>query len=152
VLFFLLANVSFAIAQSRIKSTVTGGSWSTTFTWIGGVIPSSLDTVEAVPGSNVTLNILSTIVDKADIKGTLDFASTGATFMVNGNTTVFTGGKLNAFNVSTGKSVVVNGNFINNGIIEFSRAGCNLTFLPRRVSSFKDSAVDKYFLYCIVLK
>src|ERR1044071_280033 len=57
-LFLLLA-----LSQSRgaaINSTSTGGSWGATTTWVGNVVPSSIDAVTIVNSSTVTIDGVGT--------------------------------------------------------------------------------------------
>jgi hypothetical protein len=52
------------------------------------------------------------------VDGILDYGTTPTTFNVLGNLNVNTGGILNVFNGTTGKTITVAGNITNNGVID----------------------------------
>lgn len=110
--------------SATISSTSSGGNWNATSSWTGGIIPLSTDSVKIIAGSTVTINLSGTITAKnIEVTGTLNFASGSGALVINGNLLINSGGKLDAFNGTTGKSVTINGHLTNNGSIEFSRTG-----------------------------
>lgn len=122
MIFLLLGS---RLAKSAIvTSTNVGGNWNSTASWVGGVVPLDTDTVKIVAGSTITLNLSTTVtVKRIEITGSLNFSAASGNLAINGDVLVNSGGKLDAFNGTTGKSVTVNGKLINNGEIEFSRTG-----------------------------
>lgn len=120
---FLLLVCTYA-KSAVITSAGSGGNWSSTASWAGGVVPVSTDTVNIIAGSIITINASGiTTVRKVEISGTLNFAAGTGSLVVNGNVLVNSGGRLDAWNGTAGKSVTINGNLTNNGSIEFSRTG-----------------------------
>ena len=115
-------------AQQRIFSAATGGNWNSTASWAGGVIPTAVDTADIIAGSTIVINNSSTTqVAQLDVSGTVSYTATAAALSVNGNVTVFATGDLQVCNGATGRSLIVKGNFTNNGTAEFSKAGAVLT-------------------------
>lgn len=122
IIFLVLGNTG--VKSAVISSSATGGNWNTASSWAGGIVPISADTVKIIAGSTITINLSGTVtVKNLTLTGTLNFASGSGALMVNGNLLINSGGKLDAFNGTTGKSVTINGDLTNNGSIEFSRAG-----------------------------
>jgi hypothetical protein len=121
--FFLLLGSTWA-KSAIITSTSTGGNWSSTSSWAGGAVPVSTDSVKIITGSTITMNLsTAATVRRLEISGTLNFASGSGSLVINGGILVNSGGKLDAYNGTTGKSVTINGHLTNNGSIEFSRTG-----------------------------
>lgn len=85
----------------NITSTGTGGLWSATSTWVGGVLPTSVDNVTIADGATVTVDITTaTCWDLTVGQGTsgslIYLAGTASTLTVNGSVTVATGGSFTA--------------------------------------------------------
>ncbi len=78
------------LSAATITSTATGGTWSSTTTWVGGVVPSTSDTAIIASGATVTLTAARTVI----------------------NVTINSGGILNIGSVN---ALTVTGNFVNNG-------------------------------------
>ena len=94
LLMSLFIGVTSAFA-ANISSTGSGGNWSATSTWVGGVVPVAADNVTIVAGATVTLDQASATVTS------LTIASTG-TFDINANALTVT------------SAVTINGAFADN--------------------------------------
>ncbi len=113
---------------ANISSTGSGGNWSATSTWVGGVVPLAADNVTIVAGATVTLDVPSATVTAftIDATGVFDinansFTATGAltlngafrdgsgggVFTLGGNYTINSGGVFN--DNGNGISIVFNG-------------------------------------------
>lgn len=123
IVFFLLLGSTWA-RSAIVTSTSAGGNWNSTSSWTGGIVPLSTDTVKIITGSTITMNLVGAATVKyLEISGILNFASGSGGMVINGNVLINSGGKLDAYNGTTGKSVTINGVLTNNGSIEFSRTG-----------------------------
>ncbi|WP_369752740.1 T9SS sorting signal type C domain-containing protein [Flavobacterium sp. WC2409] len=69
---FFLVLVQITAFGANISSTSTGGNWSASSTWVGGVVPASTDNVTIVSGSTVTLDVTPIYANTITISGTLD--------------------------------------------------------------------------------
>lgn len=123
----------FASAQT-ITSTATGGNWSSTGTWVGGVVPVSTNNVVIASGATVTLNVNAT-VNNLSISGTSAGAtlvhSSGMALTVNGTVTLAqpTNDGTNAWNIDAGSATVA-------GLISFTGSSTQSTFIASlRISS-----------------
>lgn len=130
---FLL--VCTALKAATITSTPSGGNWSATTTWVGGSVPTGADDVVIAALGTVTIDINDVETKNLTIAGTLSFfgASNLVTAItINGNLLVDVGGLLNAYNNVNlpGKSVIVKGNVVNNGGMEFSNGSGAVTGPP----------------------
>lgn len=127
------ACVPFKVTPSTIgtliTSTATGGSWSFPNSWQGGVVPADADTAVIIAGSNISINT-SVKVACTNVAGTLGFNTTVANTFTTGKLTVESGGVFNAKNGTIGRTVAVNGDLLNNGSADFSRAGTTLIMGP----------------------
>lgn len=121
IVFLLWSNYA---KPAVVSSTSSGGNWNAPSSWAGGIVPLSTDSVKIVAGSTITVNLSGIVTLKSlEITGTLNFASGSGALLINGGLLINSGGKLDAFNGTTGKSVTVNGHLTNNGSMEFSRTG-----------------------------
>lgn len=126
------------INAATITSTATGGNWSSTGTWIGGVVPSAADDAVVAIGATVTVDLasatcLSLTVNDGKGKGTatLDFISSGAgTLSVLGN-------------VIVGNSTNKSGSLLltNTGILKI---GGSVTVQPNSTLTTSAGTVDYY--------
>lgn len=96
------------------------GDWNVGATWMGGVAPTAGDNATITAGHVVTINASSLAITNLTIDGTLAYGATPASFAVNGNLTVNSGGVFNVFQSTTGKTLSVAGNITNNGTIDIS--------------------------------
>lgn len=112
-----------------IRSSAAGGSWSLPASWQGGVVPADADTAVIVAGSTVTINT-PVKVTRAEIAGTLGFNTTTTHTFTTGNLVVESTGIFYARNGTTGRTITVNGNLLNNGTADFSKANTTLIMGP----------------------
>ncbi|MFY7666208.1 beta strand repeat-containing protein, partial [Flavobacterium sp.] len=111
-------------APGSFVSTATGGNWSSAATWVGGVVPASVDNATIADGATVTIDIAGLSVNNLTVgqgaSGILTYAATPTAFTVAGNLTVNSGGTFNVFQGTTGKTLNVAGNISNSGTINLS--------------------------------
>jgi hypothetical protein len=111
-----------------IRSSSTGGSWSLPTSWQGGIVPADADTAVIIAGSTITINS-PVKVTRTEIAGTLGFNTTTHTF-TTGDLIVDSSGIFYARNGTIGRSITVNGNLLNNGTADFSKANTTLIMGP----------------------
>ena len=110
----LLLLVTIGVANAApVISTAGGGNWNNGSSWVGGLVPSATDDVQIISGSTITINASVTSAN-LQIAGILNFSSAALTLTVNGNLTVNSGGILTTSDGAFAKSVIVNGNLLNN--------------------------------------
>jgi len=100
--------------------SITTGDWGTASTWDANAVPTVADNVTVSTGDLVTINAPGQGAGTLIVNGTLVFGATPLQFNVNGNLTVNTGGLVNVFTGTTGRTLFVSGNIINNGRIDLS--------------------------------
>jgi hypothetical protein len=100
--------------------SVATGNWGTASTWDANAVPTSADNAIVSVGDVVTINATGQGISNLTVNGTLAYGTTPAQFNVNGNLTVSNGGLFNVFNATTGKTLFVSGNIVNNGRIDVS--------------------------------
>lgn len=88
-------------AAGLVVSTGTGGNWSSTATWVGGVLPAASDSVVIANGATVTIDVTTAICWSLRVgqgtTGTLNYITTPAsTLTVGNNIYVATGGAFTA--------------------------------------------------------
>ncbi len=117
-------------SPGAISSTATGGPWSQTATWAGGIIPSSADAVTIVGGATVTIdtaaNALSVSVGTGGTPALLLFETTTArTLTVGTDITVTAGSRFESASSGSqaGHLLTLGGNLTNNGILDLSTSG-----------------------------
>src|SRR5262249_3072978 len=114
---------------ATITSTGTGGNWSATGTWVGGVLPGSGDDVVISDGATVTIDTSPTVLSLTVGQGTagiLQFEQTTVRVLtVTGSVTIATGGTFRSNNAGTvtTHALSVGANFTNNGTLDFSTNG-----------------------------
>ncbi len=132
-----------------ITSTASGGNWSATTSWVGGVVPTAGDNVLIANGATVTIDVDPPVINSLQIgqgtSGILQYDGIAArTLTVNGIVTVKSGSRFvsaptGSTSTITTNSLVVNGSLINEGTMNFSApagaggntanaSGVNLTF------------------------
>ena len=125
-----------AVPHASISCVAPGGLWSSTSTWSGGIVPTSADDVTITNGCAVTIDTAAAALGLAVVNGgTLQYEDTTArTLTVDADVTVNAGGTLQsaATGAQTGHLLLVGGNLVNAGAIDFSTnsdtAGAGITF------------------------
>ena len=119
-------NISLTSKAPSMYTAVANGNFATAATWNKNSVPGALDSIKVESGFTVTADAAASTVTYADISGTLSYASTATSFGILGDLKVNSGGIVNAFNLTTGKTLNVGGDLINNGSINLSIAGATL--------------------------
>jgi hypothetical protein len=109
--------------------SVNTGNWTTGATWNIGTVPSAGDNVTISTGHTVTIDAINQGAFNLTVDGILDYGTTPTTFNVLGNLNVNTGGILNVFNGTTGKTITVAGNITNNGVIDVTIGSTSAGYL-----------------------
>ena len=100
--------------------SIATGNWGDATTWDANAVPTSLDNVTVSTGHTVTINATGQAANNLDVTGTLAYGTTPTSFAVAGNLNVNTGGLVSVFNGTTGKTLNVAGNIVNNGEMNIS--------------------------------
>jgi len=116
-----------AVDDISVTSSVPGnfisiitGNWNDPLTWDANAVPTAADNATVSTGHTVTVNATGQAINNLIVNGTLAYATTPTQFNVNGNLTVNAGGLVNVFNGTTGKTLFVSGNIVNDGTLNFS--------------------------------
>jgi hypothetical protein len=105
-----------------VSNSPVTGNWSDPAVWSGGQVPLG-DNVFILSGDNITIDV-PVVVNNLTIQGVLGFNTvTTNTLTVEGDLRIFSGGVLNLFNGTSGRTLTLGGNLILNGTANFSRAG-----------------------------
>ncbi|GEP94596.1 polysaccharide lyase family 8 super-sandwich domain-containing protein [Chitinophaga cymbidii] len=119
-LFLLLITLQ-VTAQTRVRSTATGGSWNSTSTWVGGTVPGPNDTTEIAAGATVTVNgnSTNTVCGRLEVSGTVEFSADAYPLIINGPLEISSTGVFKAVKASTSfaKAVTIHGSINNNGTL-----------------------------------
>ncbi len=113
-------NISLTSQLPGTFISVATGNWTTASTWDANAVPSAADNVTVSTGHVVTIDAASLGANNVIVNGTLGYGTTPTGFNVNGNLTVNAGGVFNVFSGSTGKTLTVTGDIVNNGSIDVS--------------------------------
>ncbi|MBM3430089.1 MAG: hypothetical protein FJX99_03790, partial [Bacteroidetes bacterium] len=139
-----LDDISVVTSQPGVFISIITGDWNNPATWDANAVPSAADNATVSATHTVTQNATGQAINNLIVNGTLAYATTPTQFNVNGNLTVNTGGLVNAFNGTTGKTLFVSGNIVNDGRIDISvgatTAG-NLTLNGSSVQSVTGSGI-----------
>ncbi|MFM8685510.1 MAG: G8 domain-containing protein, partial [Bacteroidota bacterium] len=106
-------NISVSAQAPSTFTSVATGNWSASATW-GGSVPSPADNVVVAAGHTVTIDAVGQAAQSVTVAGTLTYGTTPTEFQAK-DLTVATGGLVNVFSGTTGKTLRVSGNLINNG-------------------------------------
>ncbi|MFM8839206.1 MAG: G8 domain-containing protein, partial [Bacteroidota bacterium] len=108
-------NISVSAQAASTFTSVASGNWSSSATW-GGSVPSPADNVVVAAGHTVTIDAVGQAAQSVTVAGTgiLTYGTTPSEFQAK-DLTVETGGLVNVFSGTTGKTLRVSGNLINNG-------------------------------------
>lgn len=110
------------IAPGTFISVATG-NYGSASTWDANSVPTLYDTVVISTGHVVTIDASGQAANNVTVNGTFTYGSSPTSFSVNGNLIVNSGGIVNVFNGTTGKTLNVSGNLTNNGTMDFSVGG-----------------------------
>lgn len=100
--------------------SVATGNWNAASTWDANAVPTVYDHATVNTGHTVTIDASSMGANNLTVKGTLAYGSTPSSFAVNGNLNINQGGVFNVFNGTTGKTLNVTGNIVNDGTMDLS--------------------------------
>jgi hypothetical protein len=160
VLIFSILITGKLSAQATITSTTDGGNWAIDTTWVGGVVPTSLDDVIIAAGASVTLRspyVFSApaLVNSLTIDGTLTMGSGSsspryleiATFLlINAGGTLTNDGTIIHY-VSVGENYTNNGTFtssVNVGAIHIYFEGTGTQVINgTSTQNFNTIVIDK---------
>jgi uncharacterized repeat protein (TIGR01451 family) len=138
-------------AGGNVSSTAAGGLWSSTATWVGGVLPASTDNVTIVNGATVTIDTaavaLTVTIGTGGAASLLQWETAVArTLAVGSNVTVGSNGtfQTGAAGPILTHALSVGGNLTNNGVLDFSTAPANaaaatITFTGGTSNTFSGS-------------
>ncbi|WP_296148674.1 T9SS type A sorting domain-containing protein [uncultured Flavobacterium sp.] len=101
-------------------TSIATGNWNSPTTWDAGSVPSSVDNAIVSATHTVTLDVTGLAIANLTVNGTLEYGATPTSFAVAGNLTVGNAGLVKVFNATTGKTLNVAGNIVNNGVIDVS--------------------------------
>ena len=119
-------NISLTAATPLMFTAVANGNFTTAATWNKNAVPGQLDSIKIESGLTVTADASASTVAYAEIGGTLTYATTATSFNTTGDFKVNSTGLVNVFNGTTGKTLNIAGNLINNGSIDLSKTGATL--------------------------
>jgi len=144
-----IVNPPAALDDISVVSTVPGtfisiitGNWNDPLTWDANAVPTSADNATVSATHTVTVNATGQSINNLLVNGTLAYATTPTLFNVFGNLTVGSTGLVNVFATTTGKTLTVSGNIINDGRIDVSvgtGTGGNLTLNGSTVQTVSGS-------------
>jgi hypothetical protein len=144
---------------NNITSTATGGNWSATSTWSGGIVPTSVDNVTIADGTTVTVDVATATCNNLTVgqgtSGILQYlAATFSSLVVGADVTVASGGN---FTAGSGTlfthTLSIAGNLVNNGTFDLNTtAGVTTTFTGAADRSISGSGTTCDFFAIIVNK
>lgn len=106
-----------------LSNTSVVGNWSDPAVWNGGVVPQVGDNVIILPNSKITIDVPVNVHDLF-IQDTLRFDNiTTNTLTVTGDLRITSGGRLNLFNGTSGRTLSLSRNFTLDGTADFSKNG-----------------------------
>jgi G8 domain len=147
--------------SATITSTNSGGLWSLSSTWNGGVAPANGDAVTITAGASVTMDADLSLLSfqSLTISGSLTFETTTArSITVNGNVLIDNTGSFQTGGTGTvtTHALSIGGDLTNNGILDFSTnnntAGAGITFTGASNNTFGGSGTKTDILTLIINK
>jgi hypothetical protein len=137
-----LDDISVVTSLPGIFISIITGNWNNPSTWDANAVPSPADNATVSTGHTVTVNATGQAINNLIVNGTLAYATTPTQFNVNGNLTVNVGGLVNVFNGTTGKTLFVSGNIVNDGTLNFSVGGAGNSATGASVLNLNGSTVQ----------
>lgn len=113
-------NISLTSAPPANYVSIATGNFGDASTWNLNSVPAALDHITVAAGHTVTVNATGQGAANVVVNGTLAYGTTPTSFTVGGNLTVNATGAVNVFNGTTGKTLTVAGNIVNDGSINVS--------------------------------
>jgi hypothetical protein len=108
------------VDAATITSTASGGNWSSTSSWVGAKVPTSVDDVIIAAGATVTVNVTTTI-HNLQVKGTLRM-NDAITLSVLGSMEVTATGVFQMPGGSGDATLLVYGDYTNYGDSYFEKS------------------------------
>lgn len=115
-----LDDISVVTSLPGIFISIITGNWNNPSTWDANAVPSAADNATVSTGHTVTVNATGQSINNLIVNGTLAYAAAPTQFNVNGNLNVSATGLVNVFQGTTGKTLIVSGNIVNDGRIDVS--------------------------------
>ena len=121
-------------AAGLVSSTALGGLWSSTATWVGGVVPTATDNVTIADGATVTIDgsyTVNQLTIGQGSSGILQWNNTSTQpLTVNSDILINTGAKLLDYRMTNGGGHTINvgGNFTNNGYAMMASSAAMINF------------------------
>ena len=137
-----LDDISAVSAPAGNFISIITGNWNNPLTWDANAVPTAADNATVSTGHIVTVNAAGQAINNLIVNGTLAYATTPTQFNVNGNLTVNNGGLVNAFNGTTGKTLFVTGNIVNDGTLNFSVGGAGNSATGAAILTLNGSLVQ----------
>lgn len=119
ILIVVLLNYNYSVQAATFTSTLAGGNWNSSSSWIGGIVPGATDEVLIVAGSTITVTANAS-AGKISVSGTLDIDK-DITLTISGDVIINSGGTIYCKN-GGGQTLIVYGDYENNGVTDFNQA------------------------------
>ncbi|MCO6146486.1 T9SS type A sorting domain-containing protein [Flavobacterium sp. NRK1] len=125
-------NISLTSSLPGNFVSVASGNWSSPSTWNLNAVPTTFDSsVTIAAGHTVTIDAAGQGSPNTTVNGVLNYGSTPSSFTIAGNLNVGAAGAVNVYEGTTGKTLFVSGNIVNDGSMNVSvgsTSSGNLTF------------------------
>ena len=140
-------------AAGNIISTPSGGLWSSTSTWVSGVVPTAGDNVTIADGASVTIDVNASAYSLTigqGASGSLSFETvTARTLTVGADIIIASGASLTSgAGALTTHSVIAGGNLTNNGILDLASgtSGAALSFNGGLNTTFSGTGTNNLYV------